>query len=32
MNVLALNCDSSSVKFGLLAVEPGAPVGPRRRA
>ncbi len=25
MNVLALNCGSSSVKFRLLAVEPGAP-------
>jgi acetate kinase len=25
VNVLALNCGSSSVKFGLLAVEPGAP-------
>jgi acetate kinase len=26
MNVLALNCGSSSVKFRLLAVQPGAPV------
>lgn len=31
MNVLALNCGSSSVKFRLLAVEPGAPA-PAARA
>jgi len=30
MNVLALNCGSSSVKFRLLAVEPGTPVAAAR--
>jgi acetate kinase len=30
MNVLALNCGSSSVKFRLLAVEPGAPAAAAR--
>jgi acetate kinase len=30
MNVLALNCGSSSVKFALLAVEPEAPAGAAR--
>jgi len=30
MNVLALNCGSSSVKFRLLAVEPGLPVAAAR--
>ena len=30
MNVLALNCGSSSVKFRLLAVEPAAPVAAAR--
>jgi acetate kinase len=30
MNVLALNCGSSTVKFRLLAVEPGAPAADAR--
>jgi acetate kinase len=30
MNVLALNCGSSSVKFRLLAVDPGAPAAAAR--
>jgi acetate kinase len=30
MNVLAVNCGSSSVKFRLVAVEPGAPVDTTR--